>query len=83
MTVEELKADSDWQHAFDEAFGHGYRCQYIEDDPLDPPNPIEQVAEVIASADGENDGPDWVGIFRMTDGRFAKVFAGCDYTGWD
>lgn len=40
------------------------------------------VAEVIATRDGENDGANWLGVFRLSDGRFAFVSAGCDYTGW-
>lgn len=41
------------------------------------------VAEVIATSDGENDGASWIGVFRLNDGRFAFLSAGCDYTGWD
>jgi hypothetical protein len=41
------------------------------------------VAEIIGMADGANDGPNWIGAFRLKDGRFAFVSAGCDYTGWD
>lgn len=43
---------------------------------------IRDVAEVIARVDGENDGANWCGVFRLRDGRFAFVEAGCDYTGW-
>lgn len=43
----------------------------------------EDVAEVIAIDDGENDGQNWMGVFRLRDGRFAFLSAGCDYTGWD
>jgi hypothetical protein len=41
------------------------------------------VAEVIATDDGENDGPEWLGVFLLRDGRYAVLRAGCDYTGWD
>lgn len=41
------------------------------------------VARVVATSDGENDGANWIGIFRLKDGRFAFLSAGCDYTGWD
>jgi len=41
------------------------------------------VAEVIATSDGENDGADWIGVFKLKDGRFAYLTASCDYTGWD
>ena len=42
----------------------------------------EDVVEILAIDDGDNDGPDWVGVFRLQDGRFACIRAGCDYTGW-
>lgn len=41
------------------------------------------VEEVIAVADGENGGDPWLGVFRMRDGWFLFVSAGCDCTGWD
>ena len=43
---------------------------------------LEDVAEVIASSEGENDGASWVAVFRLKDGRFAFLAAWCDYTGW-
>lgn len=43
----------------------------------------EDVVEIIAIEDGENDGASWIGVFRLADGRFAFVDAGCDYTGWE
>lgn len=43
----------------------------------------DDVAEIIAMAEGENDGAEWVGVFRLNDGRFAVLRAGCDYTGWE
>lgn len=82
MTLEELKNNDDWKHAFDEAYGHGYRYEY-KNEPLDPPNPIYDVVEIIACDDGENDGLDWIGIFKLNSGQYIKLFAGCDYTGWD
>lgn len=42
----------------------------------------EHVASVVAIEDGENDGAEWIGLFKMTDGRWLVVRAGCDYTGW-
>ena len=41
------------------------------------------VSEVLAMAEGENDGDNWVGVFRTKGGAFLYVTAGCDYTGWD
>jgi hypothetical protein len=43
----------------------------------------EDVAEILCLIDGENDGAEWVGVFRLRDGRYASLMAGCDYTGWD
>lgn len=40
------------------------------------------VKRVIAHADGDNDGPDWLMLGELHDGRFFFVYAGCDYTGW-
>jgi hypothetical protein len=40
------------------------------------------VKRVIAMESGDNDGPEWVGVFELWDGRFASIRAGCDYTGW-
>lgn len=44
---------------------------------------ISDVRKVIGLVEGEGDGPDWVGVFELADGRFATITAGCDYTGWD
>jgi hypothetical protein len=41
------------------------------------------VAEVIASVNGENDERAWVCVVRLRDGRFAALEGSCDYTGWD
>lgn len=49
----------------------------------DAPFDLPDVARVIAHSEGENDGPDWVAVVELNDGRFGVVQAGCDYTGWD
>lgn len=46
------------------------------------PNP-EDVAEIIATDEGYNDGDRWLAVGRMKDGRYFFLSAGCDYTGWD
>ena len=43
----------------------------------------EDVVEIIAIDDGENDECNWLGLFKMKDGRYLALSAGCDYTGWD
>lgn len=42
----------------------------------------ENVQRVVALSAGENDGPDWLALVVLHDGRAAFVRAGCDYTGW-
>lgn len=44
---------------------------------------MDDVDSVIASDDGENDGESWIAVFKLKDGAFAYLEAGCDYTGWD
>lgn len=41
------------------------------------------VEEVRAYEEGENDGPDWLCVGKLKDGRWFCLSAGCDYTGWD
>lgn len=43
----------------------------------------DDVVEILAISDGENDGPDWLIAVRLYDGRFAFLCGWCDYTGWD
>lgn len=49
----------------------------------DAPFTREDVAEILGLSEGENDGPNWLGLFKLRDGRYAFLSAGCDYTGWD
>jgi hypothetical protein len=67
MNVEELLKDYDWEEVFKYALDGVKR---------------EDVAEVVASVDGVNDGAAWSGVFRLKDGRFMFISASCDYTGW-
>lgn len=57
----------DWKEAF--TYAHGYS--------------ISDVEEIIAMAEGENDGADWIIFGKLKDGRWFTLSAGCDYTGWD
>ncbi len=43
----------------------------------------EDVKEIYLLIEGENDGPEWIGVFLLNDGRFVALHASCDYTGWD
>lgn len=44
---------------------------------------LEEVAEVVASDEGENDGDSWLAVGRLNDGSYFFLSAWCDYTGWD
>lgn len=59
-----------------ERFGGDYVAGFAAWDPDD-------VAHVIAAAEGSNDGEDWLLVVALRDGRFGFVAAGCDFTGWD
>ena len=43
----------------------------------------EDVDIIIAMVNGCPDEASWVGLFKLKDGRYASLEAGCDYTGWD
>ena len=78
-SVEEMKNDYGWQHAF-------YEAMYGDCKPWDDNiGPISQVVSVIAADEGENDGPDWIAVVEWSgpEGKYAVMRAGCDYTGWD
>jgi len=83
-----LLNDGDWAEAFGCAGDSG---QYLgvdisavpgSDVPTDPFR-LNDVAELLAADEGENDGPEWLAAGRLYDGRWFFVAAGCDYTGWD
>lgn len=78
-SLDEWKQNGDWQCAFNEAAGGGYQWDGENHDL----GQIANVRAVIAMDEGQNDGPDWICLGEWADGRFFKMFAGCDYTGWD
>lgn len=87
VTLEELVDSYDWREVF--GVGGGGNCT-DETDAIPPgaavdttPPKIEDVVEIYAAVNGENDESDWVGLFRVRDGRFVVAYGGCDYTGWD
>jgi hypothetical protein len=49
--------------------------------PLEPFGP-EEVAEVLALCEGSPQKSDWLGVFRLRDGRFACLRARCCGAGW-
>src|SRR4051812_23005590 len=87
MTLEQLRADYDWAEVFGEGNG-GNTDGTVEAVPpgsLVSTSPAirADVSEVIALVNGENDGAEWIGLFRLSDGRFLVATGSCDYTGWD
>ena len=87
IELEALRDDYDWGEVFGEATG-GNCDGTIQVVP--PGAPVDssgvsraKVIEIIAAVNGENDGPDWVGLFLLDDGRYLVAEGGCDYTGWD
>lgn len=66
-----------------EAFAYANPTAVIGDSVSTAPFTREDVVKIVAMAEGENEGPNWVGVFRLRGGRWASLEAGCDYTGWD
>ena len=83
MTTE---INNDWRESYDwkEAFGYGanIRANPAGSQNMSPLG-IDDVTEVIAMQEGENDGASWIMAGRVKDGRYFFLSAGCDYTGWD
>ena len=44
---------------------------------------LDEIQEICAVVEGENDGPDWHWILLLKDGSYKYLTGGCDYTGWD
>lgn len=77
----------DWQEIFSDPNLQGKqytRPAHVRERKMrDEAYKAEDVAEILAMIEGESDGADWIGLFKMNDGKFMCVRAGCDYTGWD
>ena len=68
------------------AFPDSHLAVSPEDPRKEEPQPTftrADVKRIIAVVDGESDGPDWVCVGKLQDGRFFVASGGCDYTGWD
>ena len=86
--IDELN-DDDWA----EAFGYvgepgtcsGYiGCPSIAGRTLNgAPFTREDVSDIIASREGENDAESWMMVGHLKSGLFFYLEAWCDYTGWD
>jgi len=73
----------DWEQAF--LYANPTTNLKLDGIPLVATDPFttDDVAEIIAKSEGENDGPSWLMLGRLRDSRFFVLEAGCDYTGWD
>lgn len=84
--------DNNWQEAFKYANGAEKSCRVRGHDHTPHKTITSTVSEATFDRDdveftfgmlnGENNGPQWIGVFHLKDGRFAVLRAGCDYTGW-
>jgi hypothetical protein len=81
ISLEELVNDYDWRQVFCESGTPDTIPDNIEIDTSRIY--IYDVIEIIAAVNGQNDGEDWVGVFKLKDGRYIKASGWCDYTGWD
>lgn len=89
--LEQIQNSYDWREAFGYAgepetcaarYNGGPDVQSM-DDAASTPFDLSDVAHIEHHAEGENDGPSWIAVGRLNDGRFFYLSAGCDYTGWD
>ncbi len=46
-------------------------------------NGWDDIADIVACDNGENDGRAWIALFQLKDGRYLWLSASCDCTGWD
>ncbi len=78
ISVDEVKQDYDWKEAFE--FGGNIRTATNCD-----PHPFNynDLSLVLHADEGMNDGPSWIMVGQLKDGRFFFLEAWCDYTGWD
>lgn len=86
ITLEKLVDDYDWAQVFaDENDGNVDKTIHTAPagTPVsDAPMSRSDVVEILAAVNGKNDGADWLGAFRLRDGRYLVASGGCDYTGW-
>jgi len=70
----------DWEQAFDVSGvtrlpGH----EHISKDRVS----LSDVDHAVFAVEGENDGPSWIAVGKLNDGRWFSIDASCCYTGWD
>lgn len=55
----------------------------LEENPQDSGITFQEITEILANIEGQNDGNNWIWIVALDNGKFAYLEGGCDYTGWD
>jgi len=84
MSLADMQEDYDWAEVFaDESSGNTTTDIESPDGTDLSPFTRQDVTEIIALVNGENDGDEWLGVFRLADKRILVATGGCDYTGWD
>lgn len=89
-TVPVVLTSHDWREAFGAAGRESTTVNanvrrligHVQGDVSPEPFGRADVAWVVAIAEGQNDGPNWVCVGRLVRGEWFTVAAGCDYTGW-
>ncbi len=83
----QFKNDSDWQEIFRTYVNPVQNGANAIHEPLKDYNTnnlrIDEVNEIIAISNGENDGKSWIGLFKIRYKYYLMVRGWCDYTGWD
>jgi hypothetical protein len=74
--------DYDWENVFGEG-DCGCDVEAVGSCAIEPKPNREDVTEILAIQNGERDGANWIGVFKLKDGRYVYATGGCDYTGWD
>lgn len=72
----------DWSYALEVAIRDSVTSVPAPGECSVAPFSHPDIRDVLASAEGENDGADWIALVILQDDRFAFISAGCDYTGW-
>ena len=74
-----IKSDYNWVEVF--KYANPEKC--VDDEDISTESfTMDDISEIKALVDGQNDQDDWIAIFKLKDGRFAFIVAWCDFTGW-
>lgn len=79
MKLDEMREDSDWR----EVWKYASPASNPITREVIPSITMDDVEEIIAASNGERDEDHWIGVFRLKDGKWVFLSAGCDTTGWD